>query len=262
LKEELHKDENQKPKHGFVVIGAGLPRTGTKSLRDALITLLNGPCHHMRNIMVQTPTDNELNFWKKAMDKDVAHEEWVKFFEGGGYRAAVDFPASRFYKEVMEAYPNAKVILTIRDPIRWYQSAKSTIYATRKKMRDPAITLLAKMTGKFRAMQVSHDITSAMHDAVERGEEEAVKFFNDWVAEVKAHVPEDKLLVFDVKEGWEPLCQFLGVPVPANTEFPQTLNKAEVRAKFQREKILSRLFFYILPATLLIVSVMYSYWTN
>ena len=83
---------------GFVVIGAGLPRTGTSSLREALGLILNGACYHMASVFQSKASDPDVSFWNKALTKNPRKIEWVNFFEGRGYRAGVDYPASKFYK--------------------------------------------------------------------------------------------------------------------------------------------------------------------
>ncbi len=81
---------------GFVLIGAGLPRTGVTSLRVALGRLLEGPCYHAADAMVGGL--EAIRFWSRALDGDVDREEWVQVLQGKGYRASVDFPCVMFYK--------------------------------------------------------------------------------------------------------------------------------------------------------------------
>lgn len=89
----------QKPNYeGFVVIGAGLPRTATSSLRQALGILLDGACYHMFSVFNSKPSDPDVPFWTKALVTKPRKIEWINFFEGRGYRAGVDYPVSRFYK--------------------------------------------------------------------------------------------------------------------------------------------------------------------
>ena len=88
--------EQKKNYKGFVVIGAGLPRTGTTSMRSALGTLLDGSCYHMVDNVNGTKVDSD--FWNKACDGKVTREEWIEFLEGRGYNSGVDFPISLFYK--------------------------------------------------------------------------------------------------------------------------------------------------------------------
>lgn len=216
---------------GFVVIGAGLPRTGTLSMKSALGTLLNGSCYHMLSVV--EGSSDEPDFWNKAIKGKVTPQEWRDFLGGRGYRAGVDYPLSRFYREVMEAYPDAKVILTIRNPETWYKSVKDTIYRGSLIMNKLPVQILIKIAGKSSVAQMMSDLgftpakgmDKGIFTVVEEGPQSATKYFEDWVESVKEFVPKDRLLVFEVKQGWKPLCEFLDVPIP-DIPFPR-LNDTE-----------------------------------
>jgi hypothetical protein len=190
------------------VIGAGFGRTGTMSLKVALEELGFGPCYHMVEVFEHP---EHVSLWEAATRGEPL--DWEKIF--GSYQAAVDWPTAAFYKELMEVYPEAKVLLTIRDPEKWYESTKHTIYTTTE-APDPspmlrmAINLVWEQTfdGNF------EDRRYAM---------EVFKRHNE---EVKKHVPPERLLVYEVKEGWKPLCEFLGVETPEEKPFPH-LNDTE-----------------------------------
>merc|ERR1712071_504321 len=110
----------------FVLIGAGLPRTGTMSTFTALEMILPGKCHHMvRAIGDTTPRNRTL--WLKAVKEKVTDDEWKQFIRDEGLSAGVDYPTSLFWKDLMRIYPNAKVLLNDRDPVHWYESVKNTI---------------------------------------------------------------------------------------------------------------------------------------
>merc|ERR1711976_737773 len=112
---------------GFVVIGSGLPRTGTNSLRNALNILLDGAVYHMYQVAFGKKVD--ATFWEKAVKRPMSKREWTDFLVGRGFRGGVDYPISLFYKELMEIFPEAKVVLTVRDnPETWYESVKNSIY--------------------------------------------------------------------------------------------------------------------------------------
>ena len=120
------------------VIGAGFGRTGTMSLKVALEELGFGPCYHMSEVFAH-PEHVEL--WRAAAQgKEV---DWEQIF--GGYRATVDWPACSFYGELMEKYPDAKVILTVRDPQRWYESAYNTIYTMTRTASTSPVFYLASL---------------------------------------------------------------------------------------------------------------------
>ncbi len=195
------------------VIGAGFGRTGTLSLKTALEELGFGPCYHMEDV-IKRPSRTKM--WQKIVDGQSPN--WDKVF--AGYQATVDWPGCSYYPELMDAYPDAKVILSVRDPERWYNSAYNTIYA------------LTKIPGAHRLPLVGqhiHFINDLAWNGTFHGRFEdptyAMRIFEEHIAQVKATVPAERLLVFNVKEGWEPLCQFLGVPVPER-QFPHANDRA------------------------------------
>jgi len=212
----------------ILVIGAGLPRTGTMSLAQALQTLLGGECYHMKSVFEL----NDAQFWLSLHDRALpcTAKTFRQKFDDGKFVAGVDYPFSYYYKTLMDAYPNAKVVLSVREPKEWYQSMKNTVYKATCEIPSTFPHSLvfnlpiwpASQMGRQIRMARAHD--EKMWDSVISGEEASVKFYNEWVDEVKATVPKDKMLVFSVNEGWEPLCSFLGLPVP-NGDFPN-LNKA------------------------------------
>lgn len=202
------------------VIGAGFGRTGTMSLKVALERLGFGPCYHMTELFKHS---SHGKFWERAVAGESAG--WDELFED--YESAVDWPACSFYEELMEKYPEAKIILTVRDPARWHESTMKTIYSARGK-GSPFFELAGlfaphmKRTGKM----VNDLIWEGAFDGRFEDREHAVSVFERHIEEVKERVPPEKLLVYDVKEGWGPLCRFLGVPVP-DEPFPR-LNDARV----------------------------------
>jgi predicted fused transcriptional regulator/phosphomethylpyrimidine kinase len=206
------------------VIGAGFGRTGTMSLKVALETLGFGPCYHMTEVFTY-PEHVEL--WRAATQgKPVA---WEQIFDG--YRATVDWPGCTFYAELMHRYPGAKVILTVRDPHKWYESAYNTIYRITGAASSPVFYLAslvvpaAKRMKHARRMIIEVVWQRDLHGRFEN-REYAIETFERHNEEVKQCVPAENLLVYEVSEGWEPLCEFLGVEVP-DGPFPH-LNDSEV----------------------------------
>jgi len=208
----------------YVLIGAGLPRTGTTSTFTALEKVLPGKCHHMMRAFLDK---NDPAFWSKASKGNLSEDEWKNFIRKSGLSASVDFPTSLYWKDLVKMYPNAKVLLTVRDPVKWYLSVKNTIRQTVAFMSESWAMSPARIVRRlFGSSGVSATFTvnaptylgakypKGMFGAVDAGEDTAVQFFNDWKEQVINEVPQDRLLVFDVKEGWEPLCKFLGVPKP------------------------------------------------
>lgn len=194
------------------VIGAGFGRTGTLSMKAALEKLGYDKCHHMVEVLM-TDDLTQLDYWD-AIGKG-EKPDWDQVFDG--YQASVDFPSSLYWKELSEAYPDAKVVLTVRDFESWYKSATGTIYAVGKK--QPAWTKLIPKPRKIDRM-TSNIIWNGKFDSKFEDKTFAEKIWNDHIAEVKASLPADRLLVFEVKQGWEPLCAFLGLPVP-DDPFPR-----------------------------------------
>ncbi len=198
------------------VIGAGLPRTGTLSQKVALEMLGFGPCYHMVNVLTNLPLSRQ---WEQAIDGEV---DWDEVF--GEHESTVDWPGAFFYRELADAYPDAKIVLSTRDPEAWEKSMRTTIWDTiygrspaahisqARELVDPAwreyIRLMSRMwaaqgifTGEIQPGQLA--------EAIARYQEQ-----------VQRHIPEDRLLVWSVGEGWEPLCNFLGVEVP-DAQFPR-----------------------------------------
>ena len=199
------------------VIGAGFGRTGTLSLKTALEELGFGPCHHMTEVF-NNPW--QIPFWQAAIDEKPV--DWHMLLSG--YQSTTDWPCCSFYEQLMQAYPNAKVILSVRDPEKWYESASATIYRVSTLSRTPVFPLIALTNSMVRkrlqSVRIVNDLVwkKTFQDNF-ADKEYAIGVFNQHNEEVKQRVPADKLLVYNVKEGWEPLCAFLGVDVP-NTPFP------------------------------------------
>jgi len=206
------------------VIGAGFARTGTLSLKAALEELGFGPCYHMSDLI--NNLDTQLGFWNNAVRKKTV--DWQSFF--ANHQAAVDFPASLFYQELMQVYPDAKVILTVRDPSKWYDSVRETIVPPRPFYADFLDFVKAPfspyhMLGvKFRPMTrfMWHTPYNGKFD----NKQHAMSVFTQHIETVKRTVPAERLLVFEVKQGWEPLCNFLNVPVPQDKPFPYLNERA------------------------------------
>lgn len=193
------------------VIGAGLGRTGTLSLKLALEQLGFGPCYHMVEVMMHL---NVLPLWIRAADGD---PDWDSIFEG--YFATVDYPGCYFWRELAEFYQDAKVLLSVRDPEQWFESTQATIFSpdTIKRMSGTPIRPFIEKTA-WRAFG------NRIHER-----DFMINAFKDHNAEVERTIPKDRLLVYDVKQGWEPICRFLNVPVPS-TPFPQRNSREEMSA--------------------------------
>jgi len=219
----------------FHIIGAGVPRTGTTSLKDALNLLGLGPCYHMSGVM----RHSEQHVWKSVADLQAQGKEveWDRVFSGRHiptYRSGVDFPVSAHYRELMEYYPNAKVILTVREPERWYDSFYQTV--SRVSRHHPehncCFTFVTWPTPHTYLSQWEKSPAPQRFFGEEAlsSKENTIKSYNEWSEQVKRDIPEEKLLVFDPSMGWEPLCKFLDVPVP-DVPFPFSNTRNEMKRR-------------------------------
>ena len=212
------------------VIGAGFGRTGTMSLKVALETLGFDPCYHMTEVFAHP---GHADFWSSAWRGEPV--DWERAI--GGYEATVDWPGCTFYEELMERHPEARVLLSVRDPEPWYESTRSTIYelsmlldgSPTSRLLFGLITLL--VYGGFaggRSNLVNDLIWEGTFDGRFKDKAYAIEVFERHNEEVERRVPPERLLVYDVKEGWEPLCEFLGVPEPEEP-FPYLNDAAQMR---------------------------------
>ena len=207
------------------IIGAGLPRTGTTTLKKSLEILGYSKTYHMKELIVNP---EKLPFWLEMEEKRTT--DWDALYKG--YDSTVDFPGYPYYKEHMEQYPDAKVILTVRPFADWYRSVNNTIRKAGPQTLPEKLKMMVKMATNPRLRKVVKAIKMVKRVVWEKhfqGRIEdaafAEKIFNEHIEEVKAYVPKEKLLVYDVREGWAPLCSFLGMPEPAEP-LPH-LNKKE-----------------------------------
>lgn len=193
------------------VIGAGVGRTGTLSLKAALERLGLGPCFHGRHVLDHP---DRLPLWHAAAAGEPV--DWTAVF--AGYASTVDWPGAAFWRELVVAFPDAKIILTVRDPDAWYASVHATIY--RMFGDGPADPRVAEA----RRVVPGLDVFTAFHrrmiwDGFFAGgfgdRDHAIRVYEEHNAAVRREVPADRLLVIPPGAGWRPLCGFLGTEVPA-----------------------------------------------
>jgi len=206
------------------VIGAGLPRTGTLSQKVALEMLGFGDCYHMVNVLSDL---DKAQFWRGALE---GRQPWDEIFEGCA--ATVDWPGSYFYKELADFYPDAKVVLSVRSAESWERSMRDTIWGLFYGdilIRDLSYAR-ARVDSKWHSylelMEEMWQQSGLIPEGAETTPEtmkDAMERFNE---EVQETIPADRLLVWSVGEGWEPLCEFLEVSVP-DTPFPH-LNDSKI----------------------------------
>jgi hypothetical protein len=201
------------------VIGAGFGRTGTRSLKVALEELGFGKCYHMEEVMKKP---SHLKHWGEIMAGGKA--DWDILFKG--YQSATDWPVAAYYQVLMRVYPDAKIILTVRDPERWHRSIMNTIYQLSR--RFCCFTRIIPAVYQFLHGMEEVVWKGIFHNKLE-DKACAIKVFNNHIEEVKRVVPEERLLVFEARYGWEPLCKFLNVPVPVDKPYPHKNDGATLR---------------------------------
>ena len=195
------------------VIGAGFGRTGTNSMQIALDLLGFGPCHHMFEV-----TNNPVmkTRWRAFMQGTIMG--WDELFEG--YAACMDWPAAHYWQTLIELYPDARVILTWRDPESWWRSFERT--------------LLRYYQTTDERESVGFQIIDRAFDGRPYDRDHALALYQANIDAVKATVPADRLLVHCLGDGWEPLCAHLGVPVP-DQPYPQSNSTAEILTRIERD---------------------------
>ncbi|HKX79959.1 MAG TPA: sulfotransferase [Novosphingobium sp.] len=197
------------------VIGAGFGRTGTLTLKLALERLGIAPCHHMTEIIADP---RQGLGWNRAADGEAV--DWDRVY--AGYRATVDWPGCHFYAELAQRYPEAKVILSLRDPERWYESMSQTILKTMDMLLNaPMAGADADHPMRFAGLLIGRDTFD--HDF---SKDNVIATYERHNAEVRERIAADRLLEFEPSHGWEPLCRFLGVAVPEE-DFPHTNAREE-----------------------------------
>jgi hypothetical protein len=208
------------------VIGAGMPRTGTLSLKIALEQLGFGPCHHMTELFTHP---HLVPLWEQAFDGTLG--DFEEIFKD--YNATTDQPAAPLWDKLAARYPDAKIVLTLRDPEKWYASMMATIYAERSPTEVASVVPFMQMARKMTAYEArSLGFAPPPGDPPEfkpAPREEMLAKFHANTERVKRLAPPDRLLIFEVAQGWEPLCHFLGKPIPA-TPFPRVNDTEQFRA--------------------------------
>lgn len=199
------------------VIGAGLGRTGTLSLKTALEMLGFGPCHHMMEVFANR--ESQVPLWNRAANGEAV--DWDEVF--AGYKASVDWPSAHFYAELADRYPDAKVILSLRDPQRWAESMAETILESMASMGLDKGPPAADHPMYFGGVLIPQKTFG-----YDFSEANVIAAFNRHNEEVRRRIPAGRLLEFEAAHGWEPLCAFLGVPVP-DAPYPSVNSREQFR---------------------------------
>ena len=191
------------------VIGTGFGRTGTDSMREALTMLGFGPCHHMYEVMEHA---QQKRLWRGLAKGE--RPDWDQLF--AGYKSCVDWPSAYYWRDLIQAYPKARVILTWRSPESWWESFQNTILpaiADSKDQDSLGVALVAKQVFGGRPQDRAH----------------AIRVYEANVQAVLNTVPAERLLIHKLGDGWGPLCAHLGVPVP-DEPYPARNTTQEFRA--------------------------------
>ncbi|MCB2137195.1 MAG: sulfotransferase family protein [Rhodobacteraceae bacterium] len=195
------------------VIGAGFGRTGTDSMREALNMLGVGPCHHMFEV---NRDERQQDMWR-ALAQGAA-PDWPALF--AGYASCVDWPSTAYWRELAAFCPDARVVLTWRSAESWWASFERTILPVIRSSQDEqslGVALIARQVFGGRPDDRAH----------------AIATYEAHVEEVKATIAPDRLLIYPVGAGWDPLCRHLGLPVP-DEPFPQRNSSAEFQAAVEQ----------------------------
>lgn len=201
---------------GLKVVGTGLGRTGTKSMQTALASLGFGPCHHMLEVF-QHPESMQL--WIDAAD---GQPNWDLIFKD--YSSTLDYPSAAFWRELTDYYPDAKVLHTVRDPDEWFESVHATIFAPDGRLRREGNEVLERFFGCIRRrLPAQLDDRAGM-----------TGFFRRHTEDVISAIAPERLLIYEMGEGWDRLCDFLGVAVPVEP-YPSENSRAEFIRRTQSQ---------------------------
>lgn len=210
------------------VIGAGFGRTGTLSLKTALEQLGFIKCHHMKEVPGSL---RQLQAWHTLSHGGVV--DWDDVFDG--FQASCDWPSCTYWEQLARHYPDSKIILTVRDADRWYDSAAETIYPVTKLIP----VWLRRLVPRIRMQREM--IYAGIWDGTFGGRFEdrdhAIQVYRDHIDHVTRTADPERLLVFEARQGWEPICKFLGVPVP-QTAYPHVNEAAVIKRVVRALKIL------------------------
>jgi hypothetical protein len=198
------------------VVGAGLGRTGTHSLKIAFEQLLGGPCYHMVEVLGRP---EQRDIWAAAARGDEI--DWASFLSD--YYATVDWPAAAFWKELSDASPDAVIVLSVREDEAWWKSASETIFAVLARGAPP------DDTGAEDELAMITTLLQNRFTPDWRDREGAIAAYNAHNDRVRAEAPASRLVEWHPGDGWAPLCTALGLEEPS-VPFPHVNTTDEFRA--------------------------------
>ncbi|KAK4468400.1 hypothetical protein MN116_000205, partial [Schistosoma mekongi] len=221
----------------LLVIGAGLPRTGTTSMKRALEILLGKPCYYMIDIMTRKHEDigkwqqliDEVN--KSSRNEVIIHDLLSEILTG--YASVTDGPACGFYRELMDVYPDAKVVLTIRDKTDWLSSLRHSVMPKscdpQKQLKDEAMHIMGVYEEANKMIVGSMEYAFQKKDINFDDDQLLLECFDEYNKTVKETVPSDRLLIHHFNDGWEPLCKFLNVDIPNGIDYPHANDRKHMK---------------------------------
>jgi len=212
-----NNNNNNEEEEGVRVICVGLSRTGTSSLKAALSQLLPGRTYHAMDLLADINSRETFKFWHQLSENTASKDDIRTFFSDRHYSAVCDIPCLQYWQQIAGAFPNARIVLTVRDPVAWYHSVSTTLL--------PLVAQIDRWSWMLSLMcltlyQSRHQIKlleilfRQLRFKEFKEEETAVRFYESWNSGVKEAVGKSNLLVFDVRDGWGPLCHFLGMEKP------------------------------------------------
>lgn len=206
------------------IIGAGFGRTGTSSVAEAL-RQLGYPCYHMKEVLFDPRHKADVDFWL-GVDETTPRSEWVRIF--ADFAATVDFPGCTVWRSLARAFPEARVLLTLhpKGPEGWYDSTVRTIY------HGTGLGATTDFGGKVNAM-LDRLVWNGLLQGAMASRETALARYESHIAEVRAEIAPERLLVFSADQGWGPLCAFLGL-VPPDRPFPNVNSGGEMASRMRR----------------------------
>ena len=222
------------------VIGVGFGRTGTLSLKVALEHLGFGPCHHMKEVML----NNAQAEWFSQASRGI-EVDWQKIFKK--YSSAVDWPAAAYYQELADTFPEAKIVLGIRDPDTWYKSVSNTIFKVIPNFPKWVRFIFPRSDKVFNMIEKT--IWQGEFSGQFEDKRFAIQVYNDRIETIKKAFPPERLLIHSSKDGWKPLCEFLDVAIPV-TPYPWLNDSAKIKRAIIVMKILQWL-----PLAILVLSI-------
>ncbi|CAF2966818.1 unnamed protein product [Rotaria sp. Silwood2] len=224
------------------VIGAGLPRTGTSSLKAALELLGFGPCHHMVELFDKP--ERSVQFIRALDGKQVDFYELMK-----GYGSTVDSPTSDFYKEIYQIYPKAKIILTVRDNgEKWFESFQSTIASI---FQDNSYYFAVYL---IRFLHLQSIVCRKIEQKwINKYGNIGPSFHDQYNNRIINENKDGEILIYNVKEGWSPLCKFLGVDIPEGVPFPHVNDATHMQRVICQAKIIGWCVWTLVGALVIVV---------